>query len=60
MAEIVEALDAADHIKGKPLVIIANTVKGKGVSFAENKASFHNGELTEEQFKQAKAEIANC
>ena len=60
MAEIVEALDAADNVKGKPLVIIANTVKGKGVSFAENKASFHNGELTEEQIKQAKAEIANC
>ena len=33
---ILTALDAADQINGKPTVIIANTVKGKGVSFAEN------------------------
>src|SRR5690554_3413050 len=59
MAEIVETLDATDHVKGKPSVLIAHTIKGKGVSFAENKASFHNAGLTEEQFKQAKEEIVN-
>lgn len=59
MAEIVEALDATDIIKGKPSVIIANTIKGKGVSFAENKASYHNAKLTEVQYNQAKKDIAN-
>ncbi|QTL97304.1 transketolase [Iocasia frigidifontis] len=59
MEEIVEALDATDNVKGRPSVIIANTVKGKGVSFAENKASYHNAKLTEEQYRQAKEDIAN-
>jgi len=58
MSEILEALDAADLIKGKPTIIIAKTVKGKGISFAEHNAAFHNGMLTEEQYKQAIAEIS--
>ena len=36
------ALDEAEHVKGKPTVIIANTVKGKGASIMENKASWHH------------------
>lgn len=40
-AEIINALDKADQIKGKPTAIVANTVKGKGVSFMENKVNFH-------------------
>ncbi|MGL4954987.1 MAG: transketolase, partial [Cetobacterium sp.] len=39
--EIFAALDAAKATKGKPTVIIANTVKGKGVSFMENVCGFH-------------------
>ena len=38
---LMEALDAMDKIKDKPQVIIAHTVKGKGVSFIENKAEWH-------------------
>jgi transketolase len=57
MEEIVDALDRAEKVKGVPTVIIANTVKGKGFSFAEGKAAFHNGSLTEEQFKQAQADL---
>jgi transketolase len=53
VAAVVEALDHADRVKGKPTVIIANTVKGKGVSFAENNAAFHNGAMTAEQFEIA-------
>ncbi len=53
IAAVVEALDEADTVKGKPTVIIANTVKGKGVSFAENTAAFHNGSLTAEQYEIA-------
>ena len=51
--EIIKALGAADEIKGKPTVIIAHTVKGKGISFAENAAGFHNGAMTREQYEQA-------
>ena len=36
-----------------PVVIIANTIKGKGVSFMENNALWHNNRLTEEQFARA-------
>jgi len=57
MAEIVDALDQADTIKGKPTVILAQTVKGKGVSFAENQAAFHNGQMTEEQFAIAQQDL---
>ncbi len=58
MEDILTALDEADTIKGVPTVIIAHTVKGKGVSFAENNPSFHNGALTEETYKQALEELA--
>lgn len=58
MEDILAALDEADQVKGRPTVIIADTVKGKGVSFAENIVSFHNGILTEETYKQAIKELS--
>ena len=39
--EIIQAFDQAETIKNKPTIIIARTVKGKGVSFMENKAEWH-------------------
>jgi transketolase len=53
--EIVKTLDKLDNIKGQPKIIIANTIKGKGLAYAENNVSFHNGELTKEQYEQAVA-----
>ncbi len=54
--EIFEALDKAEATKGKPTVIIAKTVKGKGVSFMENVCGFHgvapNKEETEKAIKE--------
>lgn len=50
MAQILEALDASRACTGKPTVIIANTVKGKGFPFAEGKAAFHNAALNDEQY----------
>ncbi len=41
----------------KPHVIIAETVKGKGVSFMENRPEWHHGVLSQKQYEQAKAEI---
>ena len=54
---IARALDEADEVKGKPTVIIAKTVKGKSVSFAEGKAAFHNCSLTREQYTQAISDV---
>ena len=55
--QIAGALDEAEQVKGKPTVIIAHTVKGKGFSFAENSAAYHNAALTEELYKQAQEEL---
>ena len=41
-------------LKGKPVVIICNTIKGKGVKFAENKPIWHYKTLTEKQYLIAK------
>jgi len=58
MEEILTALDQADTVKGQPTVIIANTTKGKGISFAENVVGFHNGMFTQETYKQALEELS--
>ena len=55
--EIIDILDNVDDVTGKPKIIIAHTVKGKGISFAENNVAFHNGELTKEQFENACNEL---
>jgi transketolase len=57
MGEILQAFDAADKVKGKPTAIIAQTVKGKCISFAENNAAFHNGSMTPEQWEIAKSDL---
>lgn len=55
--EIKNALDNAKETKDKPTVIIAKTVKGKGVSFMENQASWHGAAPNEEQKIQALSEL---
>jgi transketolase len=54
---ILDVLDEAAAEKGAPTVIVADTIKGKGVSFAENLAAFHNAALTQEQYDKALLEI---
>jgi transketolase len=51
------AFDKADQVKGRPTIIIAQTIKGKCISFAENNAAFHNGAMTPEQFEIAKNDL---
>lgn len=53
MAAIVNALDMAETVKGQPTVIVARTVKGKGVSFFENKASYHGVPPSDEELPRA-------
>ena len=47
----------ADECEGKPHVIIADTVKGKGVSFIENKREWHHHRLTQDEYDIARQEI---
>jgi transketolase len=54
---ILDVLDEAAAFKGGPTIIVADTVKGKGVSFAENTAAFHNGIMSQEQYNKALVEI---
>ena len=51
------AFAEAESVKGKPSVILANTVKGRGVSFMENNAGWHGKAPNDEQYAQAKAEV---
>ncbi len=55
--ELCDAIDAADACTGKPTVIIANTVKGKGVSFMEGLAAWHGKTPDDETFDKAFAEL---
>lgn len=54
---IADALKAAKEHKGQPSVIIAHTIKGKGVSFMENQASWHGSAPSAEQVAIAKEEL---
>lgn len=57
MEQIMDALQKAEEIKGRPTAILAHTVKGKGIPFAENVVGFHNGTLTQEQHDAALAAL---
>lgn len=58
MSEILSAYKEAASIKGKPTIIIANTVKGKGVSFMENVCDFHGRAPTKEETEKALKELS--
>ena len=55
--DLIRAFDETLTSSGKPHVVIADTVKGKGVSFMEGVPSYHHASITEEQYIQAKEEI---
>jgi len=56
-AVLLETFSTVPLVTGKPTCIIANTVKGKGVSFAENKPAWHHGVPTREQLSLAAEEL---
>lgn len=58
MSEIVNALETAPFTPGKPSVIIARTVKGKGISFIENKWKCHYASFNAEQKEQVRRELS--
>ena len=55
--KIAEAVKKAQAVVGKPAAIIANTVKGKGVSFMENQVGWHGVAPNDEQYAAAMAEL---
>ena len=55
--EIMTAFEKAREVKGKPTCIIANTIKGKGVSFLADKKESHGMKLNAEQYAQAHREL---
>lgn len=57
MTEIIEAYKTAETVKGKPTIIVAKTIKGKGVSFMENVVDFHGKTPTDVQTKKALKEL---
>ena len=52
------AFDEAKEVKGKPTVLIANTIKGKGSSVMENKANWHHKVPNEEELAQIRKDLA--
>jgi transketolase len=56
-AQLTDALNSKS-VAGKPKMVIANTVKGRGVSFMENVVSWHHGVPSAEQYELAQSELA--
>ena len=52
-----KAFEEAKTVKGKPTIIVANTVKGCGVSFMENQAGWHHRVPTAEEYEKGMAEL---
>lgn len=57
MGEVVDALDALPFAANKPSLLLAHTVKGKGVSFAEDTYLWHSNMVTDEIYEKALAEL---
>jgi transketolase len=55
--EIISALDKAETVKNKPSLIVARTIKGKGVSFFEGKVEYHGIPPTDEELAKALVEL---
>ena len=55
--ELIPAFDLVGKTGGKPLVIIANTVKGKGISYMEGRSEWHNRMPSDKQIAQARTEL---
>ena len=58
-SQILPALDRAEEVKGRPSLIIAHTIKGKGVSFMENQAKYHGVAPTPDELERALIELGS-
>ena len=55
--KLIAAIDHAKTVKGKPTLVILDTIKGKGISFAEDVPTYHNGIFDTAKFDAAKKEL---
>ena len=60
VASISDAIAAAKQVKGQPTVILAHTVKGKGVSFMEGKSAWHGKAIDDASYEQAMKELGGA
>lgn len=60
ISSISDAVDEAKKNKGRPTIIIAKTVKGKGVSFMEGQNTWHGKAINDEEYKAAKVELGGA
>lgn len=58
IAQLVNVLDSVPLQAEKPSLIIANTVKGKGISFAENQVGWHHKVPNQEEYERAMQELS--
>jgi transketolase len=58
--QIVRTLEWAREFRGRPVMIIAHTIKGKGVSFMENQVVWHGKAPCREEAEQAIRELRSC
>ena len=58
IAALQAAFAEASYVKGRPTVLIANTIKGKGVSFMENNPKYHGSAPSADECQRALAELA--
>lgn len=58
LEQVLKALEVAKEVKGQPAMIVADTIKGKGVSFMENNNEFHGVAPTQDELKKALEELA--
>ena len=57
MDKVLKAFDRLQKVNGKPKLILADTVKGKGISFMENNVKWHHGTLNQAEYEQALREL---
>ena len=57
MNTIIETIEKAKQVRGKPIIIVAHTIKGKGVSFMENNNHYHGVAPTKEEAERALKEL---
>ena len=60
VAALSDAIEDAKHTKGVPTMILAKTVKGKGISFMEGKNTWHGAAIDDESYKQAMKELGGA
>lgn len=60
MEQVVNALNEAYQVTDKPIAIVCNTVKGKGISYMENNPKWHNGQISDEEYKIAMQDLGKA